>query len=110
LQLAYNGIVPGPTIETPKGRQTVVRFNNRIPADSTTFHSHLPCNTAQRQGRPIAIHLHGSASLAPYDGWAEDTICSGESKDYVSVGAGRHDALPGTALDQAIAHICMTRF
>jgi hypothetical protein len=36
------------------------------------------------QGRPIAVHNHGSASLAPYDGWADDEICSFETKDYVS--------------------------
>jgi hypothetical protein len=35
------------------------------------------------QGRPFSVHLHGSASLAPYDGWAEDSTCFGESKDYV---------------------------
>ena len=29
------------------------------------------------------MHLHGSASLAPYDGWAEDETCLGETKDYV---------------------------
>lgn len=34
-------------------------------------------------GRPISVHLHGSQSLAPYDGWAEDEICGGESKDYI---------------------------
>ncbi len=28
------------------------------------------------------MHLHGSASLSPYDGWAEDVTCGGESKDY----------------------------
>ncbi len=34
------------------------------------------------QGRPTTVHLHGGASLAPYDGWAEDVSCGGESKDY----------------------------
>jgi hypothetical protein len=31
----------------------------------------------------VSIHLHGSPSLAPYDGWADDVTCSGESKDYI---------------------------
>jgi bilirubin oxidase len=29
-----------------------------------------------------SIHLHGSPSRAPWDGWAEDVIRPGEYKDY----------------------------
>ncbi|GLC39076.1 hypothetical protein PLESTM_000837200 [Pleodorina starrii] len=84
--LSYNGSSPGPTIRVPVGRQTLVRFNNRMTAATiagTPFSPFTPCDTTPgRQGRPIAVHLHGEASLAPYDGWAEDTTCGGESKDY----------------------------
>jgi hypothetical protein len=84
MQMAYNGSVPGPTINAPLGRQSLVRFNNRIPADSSAFPEHHPCISGGRRGRPLAVHHHGSASLAPYDGWAEDSFCSGETKEYVS--------------------------
>ncbi|KAG2484027.1 hypothetical protein HYH03_017117 [Edaphochlamys debaryana] len=83
--LAYNGSVPGPTFRITKGRQALVRFNNKLTSariSGTRFESHPPCDTASRQGRPISVHLHGEASLAPYDGWAEDETCGGESKDY----------------------------
>ncbi|KAG2484888.1 hypothetical protein HYH03_016369 [Edaphochlamys debaryana] len=83
--LAYNGSIPGPSFRVLKGRQTLVRFNNKLTAariTGTRFESHPPCDTATRQGRPISVHLHGEASLAPYDGWAEDETCGAESKDY----------------------------
>ncbi|EFJ51493.1 hypothetical protein VOLCADRAFT_87571 [Volvox carteri f. nagariensis] len=84
--LSYNGSSPGPTIRNPVGRQTLIRFNNRMTTPalaSTPFSPYTPCDTTPgRQGRPIAVHNHGEASLAPYDGWAEDTTCGGESKDY----------------------------
>jgi hypothetical protein len=73
---------------TPMGKQTLVRFRNRIPATSTAFPAHPPCTSTTRKGRPLAVHHHGSASLAPYDGFAVDSICSDESKDYVSHGFG----------------------
>ncbi|KAG2484026.1 hypothetical protein HYH03_017116 [Edaphochlamys debaryana] len=68
--LAYNGSVPGPTFRATKGRQSLVRFNNKLTAARTAgtpFATHPPCDTATRQGRPITVHLHGEASLAPYD-------------------------------------------
>ncbi|KAG2425551.1 hypothetical protein HXX76_013595 [Chlamydomonas incerta] len=82
--LTYNGTTPGPYIRALKGRQTLVRFNNRLtPANlaGTPFSPFHPCEGG-RVGRPISVHLHGSASLAPYDGWAEDTTCGAETKDY----------------------------
>ncbi|KAF8538453.1 Cupredoxin [Trichophaea hybrida] len=61
--VGYDGIAPGPTFKVRKGRETVVRFVNEYD-------------------RPSAIHLHGSYSRAPFDGWAEDTIAPGYYKDY----------------------------
>jgi bilirubin oxidase len=46
-----------------KGREAVVRFIN---------HS----------DRTNSVHLHGSYSRAPFDGWADDTTDVGEYKDY----------------------------
>jgi hypothetical protein len=80
--LTYNGLVPGPTITAPSGHETLIRFNNKI--EGGLFGQNFkPCNANGRRGRPISVHLHGSASLSPFDGWAEDETCTGETKDYV---------------------------
>jgi hypothetical protein len=67
-----------------RGVESLVRFNNNI-SDTYFTAGSTPC-TGKRgrpRGRPISIHLHGSASLPPYDGWADDVTCTGESKDYI---------------------------
>lgn len=60
--------------------------------NSTQWPAHPLCTgkygSGAPGGRPISIHLHGEQSLSPYDGWAEDEICGGESKDYVYPSAG----------------------
>ncbi|KAH7386689.1 Cupredoxin [Phaeosphaeria sp. MPI-PUGE-AT-0046c] len=61
--VGYNGTSPGPTIIVPRGIETVVRFVNHGDRESS-------------------IHLHGSPSRAPFDGWAEDLIMPGQYKDY----------------------------
>lgn len=83
--LAYGGSVPGPTIRVPVGHESLVRFKNQINTVTGYFkQSYKPCLPVDgRSGRPISVHFHGSASLAPYDGWAEDVTCFGEVKDYV---------------------------
>ncbi|EJT77352.1 hypothetical protein GGTG_07264 [Gaeumannomyces tritici R3-111a-1] len=59
----YDGMSPGPTIMVPRGTESIVRFIN-------------VANT------PSSVHLHGSYSRAPWDGWAEDITQPGEYKDY----------------------------
>ncbi len=83
--LSYNGSVPGPTIRNPVGHESLVRFKNQINTVTGYFKgSYNPCLPVNgRSGRPISVHFHGSASLAPFDGWAEDETCFGEIKDYV---------------------------
>lgn len=61
--VGYNGTSPGPTFRITKNREAVIRFVNH-------------------NDRPSSIHLHGSYSRAPFDGWAEDLINPGEYKDY----------------------------
>ncbi|KAF1949470.1 Cupredoxin [Byssothecium circinans] len=62
-QVGYDGMSPGPTIRMERGRESVVRFiNNATLANS--------------------VHLHGSYSRAPWDGWAEDLTQNGQYKDY----------------------------
>ena len=81
--ISYNNVIPGPTIVIPTGHESLIRFNNNI--QRTYFKSEYdPCLPyKKRSGRPFSVHLHGSASLPPFDGWAEDETCFGESKDYV---------------------------
>ncbi len=81
--LSYNGSVPGPTITMPTGHESLVRFNNKITPGGPLGFDYAPCNTDTRWGRPFSVHFHGSASLAPYDGWADDNTCFNETKDYV---------------------------
>ncbi|KAK4223568.1 Cupredoxin [Podospora fimiseda] len=61
--VGYDGISPGPTIMLPRGTESVIRFVNNSPSNSS-------------------IHLHGSYSRAPWDGWAEDMTSPGQYKDY----------------------------
>lgn len=83
--LAYGESIPGPTIYTPVGHESLVRFKNSINTVSGYFkQSYKPCLPDKgKSGRPLSVHFHGSASLAPFDGWAEDVTCFGEVKDYV---------------------------
>ncbi|RSL86628.1 Bilirubin oxidase [Fusarium floridanum] len=59
----YDGMAPGPTIMIPKGTESIVRFINNAAHENS-------------------VHLHGSYSRAPFDGWAEDITQPGEYKDY----------------------------
>ncbi len=68
----YNGSVPGPTIRVPQGTRAKLRVRNQLPALHPTF-GH-PFNTS--------THLHGSASLPQYDGYADDVTHPGDYKDY----------------------------
>jgi bilirubin oxidase len=61
--VGYDGISPGPTFRMTKGRQSVVRFKNH-------------------GDREVSVHLHGSYSRAPFDGWANDVTSPGQYKDY----------------------------
>jgi FtsP/CotA-like multicopper oxidase with cupredoxin domain len=81
----YDGIVPGPTIKVRQGTQAVVRHCNKLPAVHPVL-GYTPWTS---------VHLHGSASLPQYDGYASDitmppggvrrdgSVCAdGEYKDY----------------------------
>jgi FtsP/CotA-like multicopper oxidase with cupredoxin domain len=68
----YNGIAPGPTIVAPRGRKTVVRQINALPAVHPTLRYTVWTST----------HLHGSPSLPQFDGYASDITNVGQFKDY----------------------------
>jgi spore coat protein A, manganese oxidase len=68
----YNGITPGPTIVANRNRKTVVRQINRLPEQHPAWDYPVWTST----------HLHGSASLPEYDGYASDITTPGFGKDY----------------------------
>jgi len=70
--LGFNGIFPGPTISVDQGTKAVLRVRNQLPPTHPQF-GHLMATST---------HLHGSASLPQYDGYANDLTNPGFSKDY----------------------------
>src|SRR3990170_1209683 len=68
----YNGIAPGPTIKIRRGRRAVIRFRNQLPAVHPTLGHEFT----------TSVHLHGSASLPQFDGYASDVTPPGFYKDY----------------------------
>jgi FtsP/CotA-like multicopper oxidase with cupredoxin domain len=69
----YNGSVPGPTIKARRGRQTIMRQINQLPAKHPTL-GYVPWTST---------HLHGMPSKPQYDGYAGDNSMPGQWKDYV---------------------------
>ena len=67
----YDGLTPGPTIQARQGRNVVVRQINALP--EVSFANYRTWTS---------VHLHGSASLPQYDGYASDVTNPGEYKDY----------------------------
>lgn len=51
----YDGIFPGPTVETRRGSPVVVRHRNELPV-------------------PTVVHLHGGHTPAEHDGWPTDLV------------------------------------
>ncbi|MQA16234.1 MAG: multicopper oxidase domain-containing protein [Pseudonocardiaceae bacterium] len=51
----YDGIFPGPTIETRRGQPVVVNHRNELPV-------------------PTVVHLHGGHTPAEHDGWPTDLV------------------------------------
>ncbi|HEX2299353.1 MAG TPA: multicopper oxidase domain-containing protein, partial [Pseudonocardiaceae bacterium] len=68
----YNGLVPGPTIHVQRGRRAVLRVRNHLP----------PTHPLLGHESTTSLHLHGSASLPEYDGYANDVTPPGFYKDY----------------------------
>jgi FtsP/CotA-like multicopper oxidase with cupredoxin domain len=72
VMYGYNGITPGPTIKVRRGRRAVVRVRNQLP----DLHPTLGHEST------TSVHLHGSASLPQFDGYASDITGPGWYKDY----------------------------
>ncbi len=61
---AYNGMIPGPTLELHEGDSVVIHFHNRLP-------------------EPTTVHWHGVHLPAAADGSPLNPIPPGTSHDYV---------------------------
>ena len=61
--IGYSGMAPGPTFMVERGHETIIRCLNHGT-------------------NPAAIHLHGSYTHAPWDGWAQDDMQVNQWKDY----------------------------
>jgi FtsP/CotA-like multicopper oxidase with cupredoxin domain len=83
--LGYDGIFPGPTIETRRGRPVVVRHRNELPV-------------------PTVVHLHGGHTAPEHDGWPLDLVLpvgdttdrSGHHGSSGDVAAGERDHAYGS--------------
>lgn len=78
--LGYNGIFPGPTLSIEQGVKTRLTVRNQIPLSSGAHHA----GHDSKKDSPIELstHLHGSASLPQYDGYANDLTAPGYRKEY----------------------------
>lgn len=65
--------IPGPLIKVEQNTRVRVRVTNALPTMHPTF---------GYGGVATSVHLHGSASLPQYDGFADDITSPGQSKDY----------------------------
>ena len=79
LGYGYQGVdgqpqlsVPGPVVSVPQGTRVKLRVKNELPAVHPQ-HGHALITST---------HLHGSASLPQYDGYADDVTAPGQYKDY----------------------------
>ncbi|MFP3459752.1 multicopper oxidase domain-containing protein [Arthrobacter globiformis] len=68
----FNGIFPGPTIRARQGTRIEVRIRNAFPQTGLLQPGTFSTST----------HLHGSASLPQYDGYANDITVPGFFKNY----------------------------
>src|SRR5229473_6542773 len=96
----YEGMVPGPTIETERGHPVTVEWRNEregpLPLVVTMAPTHadprgvpvqcvpgLSGGTADRNPAALTghavVHLHGGLTPAVYDGWAENLLAPGQS-------------------------------
>ncbi len=70
--LGYGGEVPARRIDVEQGTRIEMTMHNRLPQLHPTFGTPMD----------ISTHLHGSASLPEYDGYASDITAVGEKKTY----------------------------
>ena len=67
----YDGVFPGPRIELNRGTTAKITHRNHLPVPGIFGSPSL-----------TSVHLHGSASLPEFDGYANDKTAPGQMKDY----------------------------
>ena len=84
--LGYDGLVPAKRIDVEQGTRIVMTMRNKLPQSHPTFGTPMP----------ISTHLHGSASLPQYDGYASDVTTSRaeEVLPVPQLPAGPHTLVP----------------
>jgi len=70
--LGYAGEVPARRIDVDQGTRVAMTMHNALPKLHPTFGTPMD----------ISTHLHGSASLPEYDGYASDITAVGQKKTY----------------------------
>lgn len=70
--LGYEGMIPARRIDVDTGTRIVMRMHNKLHLTDIGLNSPLNLST----------HLHGSASLPQYDGYAADLTMPGQVKTY----------------------------
>ena len=81
----YNGLVPGPTVRVHHENPIIVNQTNLLQRPPAAPYQNVkmpsPYTTDPLQ-RSTSTHLHGSASLPQYDGYASDVTMPGQRKRY----------------------------
>jgi spore coat protein A, manganese oxidase len=70
----YEGLFPGPTIATRRGRRTVVRHRNELPV-------------------PTVVHLHGALTPADHDGYPTDLLLPDSGPLSTHANPDQHEAM-----------------
>ncbi len=81
----YNGSLAGPTFQMQHGSPVVVNQTNllHLPPAAPYADAQMPSRyTSDPLRRSTSTHLHGSASLPQYDGYASDVTFPGQVKRY----------------------------
>jgi len=81
----YNGLVPGPTLRVNRGTPVTVRQTNLLQQPPAAPYQNVAAPssyTSDPWQRSTSTHLHGSASLPQYDGYASDITYPGQVKTY----------------------------
>lgn len=84
--ISFGGTVPAQTMLVTNGVEAYVQYNNKITRAATPRREMFDFEGCDRNGKtgvPVSVHNHGQASLAPFDGYAEDRMCLGETKSYM---------------------------
>lgn len=80
----YNGLVPGPTVRMQHDQPVLMRQTNLLQVPPAAWPTApMPSRyTNDPRQRSTSTHLHGSASLPQFDGYASDVTFPNQTKTY----------------------------